>query len=118
MCCLSSCHATPCPCLQSAARTAAQEQLLRHSSSKLPQTRLGFFWYWISRWIGSCWFEFRWHVRQVVERPAFGQFFLAAIVANTVLLAMTTAGQYCMPCAGGACQLAMAILHESMSCST
>ena len=29
---------------------------------------------------------------QVVEHPTFGQLFLLAIVANTVILALTTAG--------------------------
>lgn len=47
---------------------------------------------WIWYWVGTVWFEVRWHLRQVVEHPAFGQFFLLAIIANTVLLAMTTAG--------------------------
>eukprot|EP00887_Chlorella_sp_A99_P007206 scaffold2.g7206.t1 len=47
-------------------------------------------WYWI---------ELRWHVRQVVESNLFGAFFMLAILANTVLLAMTTAD---MPPARGA----------------
>ncbi|PRW21007.1 voltage-gated ion channel superfamily [Chlorella sorokiniana] len=42
--------------------------------------------------VGYYWFEFRWRVRQVVDHPAFGSLFMLLIIANTVLLAMTTAG--------------------------
>ncbi|GAB4819673.1 hypothetical protein N2152v2_006719 [Parachlorella kessleri] len=65
-------------------------QLTAHSR-KQPQGRLGSLWYWFSSRVGSCWFEVRWRVHDVVEHPAFTQFFLVAIVANTILLAMTTA---------------------------
>lgn len=37
---------------------------------------------------------------QVVDHPAFSWFFMALIIANTVLLAMTTAGAGLLP--GGA----------------
>lgn len=77
-----------CLTMQSSMRMAAQEVLCRHPSMRLPTTKAGWMWYWLS----TCWFEFRWHVRQVVEHPAFDYFFLACIVVNTVLLAMTTAG--------------------------
>lgn len=42
--------------------------------------------------VGYYWFELRWRVRQVVDHWAFGALFMALIVGNTVLLAMTTAG--------------------------
>lgn len=53
--------------LQSMARQQAQELLQRHPSmaGRLPTTRLGFWWYWFTHWVGSLWFELRWHVRQV-----------------------------------------------------
>ena len=77
--------------LQSLAHT--HSHLLTHPSKKQPQSRLGSLWYWLRGRVGSCWFEVRWRVHDVVEHPAFAQFFLVAIVANTILLAMTTASE-------------------------
>ena len=57
---------------QTAARAHAQELLQKHPSmaGRLPTTRLGFFWYWLTRFVGACWFELRWRVRQVRRQAA------------------------------------------------
>ncbi|GAB4819675.1 hypothetical protein N2152v2_006721 [Parachlorella kessleri] len=68
-------------------RAQAEEQRLRRPSLAIPQTR----WQWALYYLAQYWFEFRWHVRQVVEHPGFDYAFLACIVANTALLAMTKA---------------------------